>query len=109
MKMLFTDLDGTLLNSNKVISEDTMKTIHEMLTRGKKLVLASGRPLHSILERKNTLGIPNHNVYITAFNGSQLYDCEQDKIIEEYGLSKLEINIECNDIIQGSHYDFSLK
>lgn len=83
-EILYTDLDGTLLNSNKEISEDTMKAIHEMLTRGKKLVLASGRPLHSILERKNTLGIPNHNVYITAFNGSQLYDCEQDKIIEEY-------------------------
>ena len=32
-----------------------------------------------------------------------------DKITEEYGLSKLEINIECNDIIQGSHYDFSLR
>ena len=32
-----------------------------------------------------------------------------DAIIKEYGLYKLEIEIEFNDDIQGSHYNFSLK
>lgn len=83
-EILFTDLDGTLLNSDKEIGKETRNAIVEMLNRGKKLVLASGRPLHSILERKNALGIPDKNVYITAFNGAQLYDCERHEVLEEY-------------------------
>ena len=32
-----------------------------------------------------------------------------DKIISEFSLEKLNIEIECNDVIQGSHYDFKLR
>lgn len=32
-----------------------------------------------------------------------------NKIIKEYNLSNLELEIECNDESQGSHYDFLLK
>lgn len=31
-----------------------------------------------------------------------------DAIIDEYSLDKLDIEIECNDVIQGGHYDFLL-
>lgn len=32
-----------------------------------------------------------------------------DKIINDYNISKLEIEIDLNDTYQGSHYDFKLK
>lgn len=32
-----------------------------------------------------------------------------DAIVKEYGLEKLDIELELNDITQGSHYDFQLK
>ncbi len=32
-----------------------------------------------------------------------------DKIVNEYELSGLEIEVECNDEYQGSHYDFRLR
>lgn len=32
-----------------------------------------------------------------------------DTIIREYNLGNLELNLSCNDIRQGSHYDFQLK
>ena len=32
-----------------------------------------------------------------------------DAIIDEYGIDKLEVEVERNDIIQGSHYDFILE
>ena len=82
-RILFTDLDGTLLNSQKNISAHAKKTIIQMLQQGHKLVLASGRPLYSILERKAQLGLPNHGVYVTAFNGALLYDCEAQQILSE--------------------------
>lgn len=31
-----------------------------------------------------------------------------DVIIDKYGIEKLDIEIECNDVVQGSHYDFLL-
>ena len=31
-----------------------------------------------------------------------------DAIIDQYGIDKLEVEVERNDIIQGSHYDFLL-
>lgn len=83
-EILFTDLDGTLLNSEKKISDLTRNTILQMLKQGKKLVLASGRPLYSILERKNALGIPDENVYITAYNGALLYDCMKKETLAAY-------------------------
>ena len=32
-----------------------------------------------------------------------------DRIVKEYGLENLEIEVELNDVNQGGHYDFQLK
>ena len=47
MKLLFTDLDGTLLTDDKRILDADMAAIDAMLSRGHKLVLCTGRPLTS--------------------------------------------------------------
>lgn len=86
-KILFTDMDGTLLNSNREISDKTYDAIIEMLSAGHKLVLASGRPLNSILDVKEKLQLPDKGVYVTAFNGALLYDCEAHKILHEERVS----------------------
>ena len=83
MKILFTDLDDTLLNSDKNISKHTYSALIKMLSQGNKLVLASGRPVSSILEVKEKLNLPDENVYITAFNGALLYDCKAGKVLSE--------------------------
>lgn len=82
-KILFTDLDGTLLNSQKTISENTYRNILNMLEQGHKFVLASGRPLNSILDVKEKLHLPDRGVYVTAFNGALLYDCERKTVLHE--------------------------
>lgn len=82
-KMLFTDLDGTLLNDDKTISDKARQKILNMLNCGHKLVLASGRPLDSILFVKDYLKLPDENVYITAFNGALLYDCHRHTTLSE--------------------------
>ena len=49
--ILFTDMDGTLLLKDSTISNRMRDALREMTKRGHKLVLTSGRPLPSILER----------------------------------------------------------
>lgn len=83
MKILFTDLDGTLLNNQSRVSEYTKKIIEEMVKKGNKLVLSSGRPLDSIKGVAKVDGLTYPGVYICANNGSTIYDCDSEQIIME--------------------------
>jgi len=88
-KILFTDLDETLLTKDKSITENTRAKIAEMLEKGNYFVLASGRPLNSILQVLEQIGIKKNatesgGIYATAYNGAVLYDCIKDSVLEEY-------------------------
>ncbi|MCM1253866.1 MAG: Cof-type HAD-IIB family hydrolase [Clostridium sp.] len=76
MKILFTDLDGTLLNNESIISEKTKAFLDDFTHAGNKLVLSSGRPLGSILEVKEQAHIHYPGVLIIASNGTLVYDCD---------------------------------
>ena len=47
-KLIAIDLDGTLLNSNGIISNETKKTLQEIINKDIKVVLTSGRMIDSI-------------------------------------------------------------
>ncbi len=77
--ILFTDMDGTLLLKDSTISETMKKAIDSMVSRGHKIILTSGRPLPSILERIVKLGLNFPDTYAIAFNGGLIYDVEAKK------------------------------
>ncbi len=81
MKILFADLDGTLLNDESKVSAYTRDVLRRMTDAGHKLILASGRPLGSILEIKALAGLDMPGVFVTANNGSLIYDCDRSVII----------------------------
>lgn len=83
MKILFTDLDGTLLNNNSRVSAGTKAFLDEFLAAGNKLVLSSGRPLKSIQEVKETEGLNAPGILVIASNGALVYDCDLEKPILE--------------------------
>lgn len=87
-KILFTDLDETLLKTDKTISATTREKLLEMMAAGHYFVLASGRDIESIRTVLETLDIQEPGskgmVYITASNGAVLYDCENSAVIERY-------------------------
>ncbi|MCM1175753.1 MAG: Cof-type HAD-IIB family hydrolase [Blautia sp.] len=76
MKILFTDLDGTLLNNQSMVSGNTKAFLDDFIHDGNKLVLSSGRPLMSILEVKELAGLDYPGILISASNGTQIYDCD---------------------------------
>ena len=90
-KILFTDLDGTLLNNASQISGEMKKALNTMTSQGHYLVLSSGRPLDSILEVKNLAKIHYPNVYIIANNGSIIYQCDTKQIIKEHRISLKDV------------------
>ena len=80
-KILFTDLDGTLLTSQKQISDYTRAVLRDWTAAGHKLVLCSGRDINSVTDVKNDLGLDLPGMYLIGYNGGQIYDCANQKTL----------------------------
>ena len=81
MKILFTDLDGTLLDDNKDISAEDMSAIRKMIEAGHKFVMTTGRPLTSVKKLAEKYGFMEAGFYLVSFNGGLIYDCGAKKPI----------------------------
>ena len=81
MKLLFTDLDGTLLTDDKRILDADMAAIDAMLSRGHKLVLCTGRPLTSAKQLAQKYGFDKPGFFLVSFNGGLIYDYATEKAI----------------------------
>lgn len=80
-EILVLDIDGTLTNSRKEISEKTLEAILKIQERGHKVVLASGRPTPGILPLAYKLRLPEYGGYILSFNGAKIINCKTNEII----------------------------
>lgn len=76
-KILFLDLDGTLLNDKKEITPGNMDAIHEALAAGHKIVIASGRATDSVARLAGKMGLTSDGCYAITFNGACIYDLYQ--------------------------------
>lgn len=90
-QMIVLDLDGTLTNRDKVITEKTRKALEEVLKQGKKVVLASGRPTYGVLPLAEELHLEQYGGYILSFNGGCIMDCRTKEPV-----FKQELPIESN-------------
>lgn len=80
-QILALDLDGTLTNSSKEISEPTLKALIEIQEQGKKVVLASGTP-HQWRGPSCRAASPwDYGSYILSFNGGRITNCQTKEII----------------------------
>ena len=85
-KILFADLDHTLLCDDKSISEKNRAAIQKMLERGHYFVLATGRPVESGRIVAKNLGLTSPGCYMIAFNGAVVYDCAADRVLHKSSL-----------------------
>ena len=86
MKLLFTDLDDTLLNNQSQVSPETKAFLDEFLADGNRLVLSSGRPLMSVMEVKELAGLHQPGIFLSASNGTRVYDCDAKRTVRKFGL-----------------------
>lgn len=70
IKMIVSDLDGTLFNSDKkgyTVSKELIKEIKEFQESGNIFTIATGRPIETSLDVAKTVGI---NAPYIAYNGA---------------------------------------
>jgi Cof subfamily protein (haloacid dehalogenase superfamily) len=86
-KIFFADLDGTLLNSQKIITPLTRKALDNFVAAGNYFAINTGRGLDSAKAVRNELGLDYNRMFLVAFNGAEIYDCDKAVDIYRTGLS----------------------
>ena len=75
------DLDGTLTNRDKIITPRTKADLIEAMERGKKVVLASGRPTYGVMPLARELRLADYGGYILSYNGGVIMDCRTEEMV----------------------------
>ena len=84
------DLDGTLTNSEKIITSRTFDALMKAQREGVRLVLASGRPTFGIAVLANQLQLADYGGYVLSYNGGRIIDwCEKTVIFSQVVDQKL--------------------
>ncbi len=71
-KFLFTDLDLTLLCTDKTIGYDNLEAIYEFLDKGHLFAFVTGRPFEDAVPLAKRYRLEREGVYIASFNGGQI-------------------------------------
>lgn len=78
---LILDIDGTLVNSQKVVSEATRDAIIEAQKRGKIVAIASGRSISGIRHTASSISLEEFGGYVIAYNGTTVVNCKTGECI----------------------------
>lgn len=87
-KILLSDMDGTLLNSKKEVSEENLKAIQYFVDNGGKFGIATGRDIENVFLYFHQVPI---NQFCIFSNGSALYNREKQKVLAERTLDNDKI------------------
>ena len=79
--LLVSDMDGTLLNSNKEISKENIEAIEYFINNGGKFTIATGRMTASVAEFVSKI---NMNLPAILHNGAKIYDFYNNQTIADY-------------------------
>lgn len=112
-KLIALDMDGTLLNEKKLITERTKNTIREAREKGVTVVLSTGRPIAGVNRYLEELDMFTDNDYVLSFNGALVQKTKSKEVISNvtvtgkdlkylYNLSKeLGVNIHAFSEVDG--------
>lgn len=79
--IFFFDLDGTLLNSEKKITPKTMAALELFTSAGGHFAISTGRAIDSAMDVQKSLGLNFPGSFLVGYNGGQIYDCDNKKLI----------------------------
>lgn len=84
---VISDLDETLLTSDKTIHESSQAAIKQLLKDGKDFVIATGRGYNTIQDTQKQLGLHDKaHTYSITFNGGMITENKGNTILKQYNL-----------------------
>lgn len=85
-ELLVLDVDGTLVNSHKEITEKTRSAIWECQENGVKVAIASGRCTEGIRHQAEAIGLDRFGGYIVSYNGGRITNFQTGEVIYDISL-----------------------
>ena len=82
-KLIAMDLDGTLNNDQKIITEKTKAALMAAQKKGIRLALASARPSPGLFKERDILRLQDHKGILMSYNGGRIVDAETGKVLFE--------------------------
>ena len=89
-KLIAMDLDGTLNNDQKVITEKTKAALMAAQKAGIRLALASARPSPGLFKERDILRLQDHNGILMSYNGGRIVDAATGKVLFETSMDLTE-------------------
>ena len=90
IKAVFTDIDGTLKNSKRKVSNFTKETLKRCKDEGLKIILVSGRSRQNMLNFMKDLDVSE---YIISSNGAEVYNTKTNKKIYTNPIDKNQLKM----------------
>lgn len=87
IKAIVLDIDGTLLNTGKIIAEKTKQALIAAQEKGIKVILASGRPTTGMLELAEQLEMTKYEGFLVSYNGARVTDCLTKEVLFNQAMS----------------------
>lgn len=100
VKLIVTDMDGTLLNSNHNVSELFFEQFKVLKANNIKFVAASGRQYHSILDKLKSI---KEDITIVAENGAYVVANEQELYVNAMNPEEVKKLIKISQQIPDTH------
>lgn len=83
--LVATDLDGTLLNSNKMVSIHSLDYINKLMKKGLNFTIATSRPFSATSKYADVLNV---DIPCVVSSGSMLYDFKKKEVVYSNNLDK---------------------
>lgn len=87
-ELIFLDLDGTLTNDEKVITEKTRRALMEAQNSGIRLVLASARPAPGLYRECDALSMRQYNGILMSYNGGSIASASSGEVFYKTAMKK---------------------
>lgn len=81
IKLVAIDLDGTLFDNEKRVSDENKKALAYAKKNNCKVVIATGRPISGVLPVLTELGLTTANDYVITYNGAKVFNVGTKEII----------------------------
>jgi Cof subfamily protein (haloacid dehalogenase superfamily) len=91
-KLIAIDMDGTLLKSDKTISNENFAAIQNAKKAGVKIVLATGRPLNGIKKYLNYLDLISEEDYAVVYGGAVVQNTKNEEFLSNNPLTMSDWN-----------------
>ena len=92
IKLIAIDMDGTLLRSDKTISEESKRAITAAKESGMKVVITTGRPLKATELFLEECQLQDPGDYSITFNGGLIQKNDTGEVLSAASLSSKDVN-----------------